>query len=75
MFESGTILIYLAEKTGKLMPTEPQKRYQVLEWLMFQMAGLGPMFGQLNHFKKMRQKKFPTRSHATKKKPYDFMAC
>jgi len=59
MFESGAILIYLAEKTGKLMPTEPKKRYQVLEWLMFQMAGVGPMFGQLNHFKKFAPEKIP----------------
>jgi GST-like protein len=52
VFESGAILIYLAEKTGKFLPTEPKSRFQVLEWLMFQMASVGPMFGQLNHFKR-----------------------
>ncbi len=51
IFESGAILIYLAEKTGKLLPTEPKKRSQVIEWLMFQMANIGPMFGQLGHFR------------------------
>ena len=50
LFESGAILIYLAEKTGKLMPREPVARYTCLQWLMFQMGGVGPMFGQYNHF-------------------------
>jgi GSH-dependent disulfide-bond oxidoreductase len=50
LFESGAILIYLAEKTGKLMPTDPNARYACLQWLMFQMGGIGPMFGQYNHF-------------------------
>ncbi len=50
LFESGAILIYLAEKTGKLVPTEPNARYACLQWLMFQMGGVGPMFGQYNHF-------------------------
>ena len=51
IFESGAMLIYLAEKTGQLLPTEPAQRSRVIEWLMFQMASVGPMFGQLGHFR------------------------
>ena len=51
MFESGAILIYLAEKTGKLLPADPEPRFRVLQWLMFQMGGVGPMFGQNHHFR------------------------
>ena len=51
LFESGAILMYLAEKTGRLMPTETRQRYTVIEWLMFQMGGLGPMLGQNHHFR------------------------
>ncbi len=50
VFESGAILLYLAEKTGQLLPREPKARHHVIEWLMFQMANVGPIFGQLGHF-------------------------
>lgn len=59
IFESGAILIYLAEKTGRLMPTDPRGRYAVLEWLMFQMGGVGPMLGQAHHFRQYAPEKIP----------------
>ena len=52
LFEMGAILIYLAEKTGKLMPADPAPRYETLQWLFFQIAAMGPMFGQLGYFHK-----------------------
>ncbi|MCR1766097.1 glutathione S-transferase N-terminal domain-containing protein [Burkholderia glumae] len=52
LFESGAILLYLAEKTGRLIPADAAGRYQTIQWLMFQMGGIGPMFGQLGFFHK-----------------------
>jgi GST-like protein len=59
IFESGAILIYLAEKTGKLMPNELRIRKEVLEWVMWQMANLGPMLGQAHHFRMYAPEKIP----------------
>jgi GST-like protein len=56
LFESGAILMYLAEKSGKLWPTETRQRYTVIQWLMFQMGGVGPMFGQANYFYRLEEK-------------------
>ncbi|RQO56917.1 glutathione S-transferase [Paucibacter sp. KBW04] len=58
LFESGAILIYLAEKTGQFLPRDAAARYQTLQWLMFQMGGVGPMFGQLGFFHKFAGKDF-----------------
>jgi len=59
LFESGAILIYLAEKTGKFMPTSVTGRYVTLQWLMFQMGAIGPIFGQVHHFMRAAKEKVP----------------
>ena len=56
LFESGAILVYLAEKTGKLLPADPARRYETIQWVFFQMGGIGPMFGQLGFFYKFAGK-------------------
>ena len=59
LMESAALMIYLADKTGKLMPKAGEPRYRVLEWLMWQMGGPGPMFGQVHHFVKYNKGKAP----------------
>ena len=58
LFESGAILLYLAEKTGQFMPKDATGRYETIQWLMFQMGGVGPMFGQLGFFHKFAGKEY-----------------
>ena len=58
LFESGAILLYLAEKSGQLLPRDAARRYQTIQWLMFQMGGVGPMFGQLGFFHKFAGKDY-----------------
>jgi GST-like protein len=58
LFESGAILLYLAEKTGRFLPQDPGERYHAIQWLMFQMGGVGPMFGQLGFFHKFAGKDY-----------------
>ncbi|AXF05657.1 glutathione binding-like protein [Paraburkholderia hospita] len=58
LFESGAILIYLADKTGRLLSTDPNIRYETIQWLMWQMGGVGPMFGQVGFFNKFAGKAY-----------------
>jgi GST-like protein len=58
LFESGAILIYLADKTGQMIPSDPARRYETLAWVMWQMGGVGPMFGQVGFFNKFAGKAF-----------------
>ena len=59
LFESGAILVYLAGKTGRFLPADVRGKYVALQWLMFQMGGVGPMFGQLHHFLRAAKEEVP----------------
>ena len=59
VFESGAILLYLAEKTGKFLPVSGKSRYEVIQWLMFQMANVGPICGQAHHFRDAALERVP----------------
>lgn len=58
LFESGAILLYLADKSGQLIPADPARRYETIQWVMFQMGGIGPMFGQVGFFHKFAGKDY-----------------
>jgi GST-like protein len=66
LFESGAILLYLAEKTGQFLPVKPAARYETIQWLMFQMAGVGPMFGQLGFFHRFAGKEYDDKRPLTR---------
>ncbi len=74
LFESGAILSYLAEKTGKFIPQELHDRYEVMQWLFWQMANLGPMAGQLSHFVNYAPEPVPY-AHDRYEKEYDRLLC
>ena len=59
LFESGAILIYLARKCGRFLPADPRGEYETLQWLMFQMGGIGPIFGQVHHFRRAAKEQVP----------------
>ena len=77
LFESGAILMYLAEKAGKFLPTDPAKKYHVLQWLFVQTSSVGPMFGQFTHFKMFAPKDGNeyslTRYHSEVKRLYELL--
>ena len=73
--ESGAILIYLADKTGRLLPSDGEARYRVLEWLMWQMGGVGPFLGQAHHFLHFNRARRPTRRSAFAMKRAASTAC
>jgi GST-like protein len=74
LFESGAILLYLAAKTGRFLPADTRGRYEVLQWLMFQMGSVGPMLGQAHHFRLYARRRSPTPSSATPTKQSGCMA-
>jgi glutathione S-transferase len=76
LFESGAIMMYLAEISGwRFMPVDLRQRYQVIQWLMFQMGNLGPMLGQAHHFRRYAMSRSPTQSTATPMKQRDSIVC
>ncbi|BBN19417.1 glutathione S-transferase [Marchantia polymorpha subsp. ruderalis] len=72
VFESGAILLYLGEKTGKFLPADPRLKYETIQWVFFQMGGVGPMFGQFGHFYKYAKDKcdhpYPLQRYSTEVK-------
>ena len=75
LFESGAILMYLAEKTGKFWPKDPAAHWQTVEWLMWQMGGIGPMIGQVHHFLRNAKGKAPVRGGALRQGSASALRC